>query len=161
VAHLLEELQVQGPKMKRIIAAIDGSETSSRVVDFAAELAIKFAAELFLIDVVDHGWPPEWALAEYVRPEHSFRAMAEFAESIARESIKRARAQADERGVTEIRQEVRFGDPAEEILKFREEVNADTIVVGSRGHGRLGGLLLGSVSQKLASLAPCSVVIVR
>ena len=147
--------------MKGIIAAIDGSETSSRVVDFATDLAEKFGTKLFLLDVVDHGWPPEWALAEYAKPEQSVRAMAEFAESIARESVKRARMQAIERGVREIREEVRFGDPAEEILKFCEEVNADIIIVGSRGHGRLGGLLLGSVSQKLASLAPCSLVIVR
>lgn len=147
--------------MKRIIAAIDGSETSSRVIAFAAKVSVKFGAELFLLAVVEHGWPPEWALAEYARPENSLRAMAEFAESVARESIKRARAQAAECGATQIRQEVRFGDPAEEILKFREEVNADTIVVGSRGHSRLSALLLGSVSQKLASLAPCSVVIVR
>lgn len=147
--------------MKRIVAATDGSETSSRVIAFAAEASVKFGAELFLLAVVEHGWPPEWALAEYARPENSLRAMAEFAELVARESIKRARAQAVECGATEIRQEVRFGDPAGEILKFREEVAADTIVVGSRGHSRLGGLLLASVSQKLAGLAPCSVVIVR
>jgi nucleotide-binding universal stress UspA family protein len=38
---------------------------------------------------------------------------------------------------------------------------ADLIVVGSRGHGRLAGLLLGSVAQKVVSLAPCPVVVVR
>jgi nucleotide-binding universal stress UspA family protein len=35
------------------------------------------------------------------------------------------------------------------------------VVVGSRGHGRLVGLLLGSVTQRVISLAHCPVVVVR
>jgi nucleotide-binding universal stress UspA family protein len=37
---------------------------------------------------------------------------------------------------------------------------ADILVIGRRGHSRLAGLLLGSVSQKLTSLAPCKVMVV-
>ncbi len=40
------------------------------------------------------------------------------------------------------------------------DARADAVFMGRRGRGRLQGLLLGSVSQKLASLAPCMVVIV-
>ncbi len=52
-------------------------------------------------------------------------------------------------------------DPDAEILDFAREHAIDLIVVGSRGRGRLPGLVLGSVSQKLASHAPCSVLIAR
>ena len=42
----------------------------------------------------------------------------------------------------------------QEIITIAQDRRADLIVVGSRGHGRLAGLLLDSVAQKLISLAP-------
>jgi nucleotide-binding universal stress UspA family protein len=52
-------------------------------------------------------------------------------------------------------------DTALEITDFALANDVDLIVVGSRGRGRLPGLLLGSVSQKLATHASCSVLIAR
>ncbi len=147
--------------MKRILAAVDGSEASMRAVELAADLATKFQAELVLIDVVEHGSPPDWALAEYVRLDQIPGDMGQFAESFARDALEKARAQAVARGAGPVRSEIRFGDPAQEILKFREETEADAIIIGSRGRGRLAGVLLGSVSQKIASQAPCMVAIAR
>lgn len=46
------------------------------------------------------------------------------------------------------------------IIEAAERGNADAIVIGRRGRGRLAGLLLGSVSQKVVTLAPCPVVVV-
>ena len=54
----------------------------------------------------------------------------------------------------------RWGDPAETIIETVRREKANMLVVGRRGRGRLSGLLLGSVSQKLASLAPCIVIVV-
>jgi len=53
-----------------------------------------------------------------------------------------------------------MGDPTALILKKASALHADAIVAGKRGRGQLSGLLLGSVSQKLVTLAPCPVVIV-
>ncbi|HET7486708.1 MAG TPA: universal stress protein [Acidimicrobiales bacterium] len=51
------------------------------------------------------------------------------------------------------------GDPAAALIAKGE--GADLVVVGSRGHGGFTGLLLGSVSHKVADHAPCPVAIVR
>ena len=71
-----------------------------RAVVLAAELSAKFQAELILIDVVEHGEPPGWALAEYVRLDHMRGSMPQLAESFARDAVKKARTEAETRQPT-------------------------------------------------------------
>ncbi|MEM4422438.1 universal stress protein, partial [Pyrobaculum sp.] len=56
---------------------------------------------------------------------------------------------------------VRSGTPATEILNYAEEKGVDLIVMGSRGLSALQRLVLGSVSQAVASRARVPVLIVR
>jgi len=51
-------------------------------------------------------------------------------------------------------------DPADLIADVAKEADADVIVVGTRGHGRVDGMLLGSVTQRLLHVAPCPVLAV-
>jgi nucleotide-binding universal stress UspA family protein len=53
------------------------------------------------------------------------------------------------------------GDAAESIIDVARTHESDLIVMGSRGLGRLAGMLLGSTSQKVVAHAPCPVLIVR
>jgi nucleotide-binding universal stress UspA family protein len=53
------------------------------------------------------------------------------------------------------------GPPAPAILRVAAEDGCDLIVIGSRGHGQLTGLLLGSVSSAVAQRARCPVLIVH
>jgi nucleotide-binding universal stress UspA family protein len=61
----------------------------------------------------------------------------------------------------EIHTDLIEGDAAETIIEVAKTRNSDLFVMGSRGLGRLAGLLLGSTSQKVLSHAPCPVLIVR
>ena len=74
--------------------------------------------------------------------------------------LSRARKRVRRGGVSAVRTLSGWGDPAEAIIDVVKREKADILVVGRRGRSRLSRLLLGSVSQKLASLAPCKVVIV-
>jgi nucleotide-binding universal stress UspA family protein len=49
---------------------------------------------------------------------------------------------------------------AHAIAEVAREVEADTIVAGTRGHAPVAGLLLGSVTQRLLHIAPCPVLVV-
>jgi nucleotide-binding universal stress UspA family protein len=55
----------------------------------------------------------------------------------------------------------RRGEPSHEILAVAAEVKADLIVMGSRGLGQIGGLILGSVSERVLHRANIPVLIVR
>jgi nucleotide-binding universal stress UspA family protein len=148
--------------MQRILVAVDGSVPSLNAVDFAADLASKYGAELILLTVVPHLSPElDPAVEEYARLEHVQVREAELSLTMADSVLDNARRKARARGITRISAEPSFGDPAQAIIAVARDQQADLIVVGSRGHGRLAGLLLGSVAQKVISLAHCPVVVVR
>jgi nucleotide-binding universal stress UspA family protein len=148
--------------MKRILVGVDGSPASLKAVELAADLAAKYNAQLTLLTVVSRSPPAvDPAFGEYARIEHIQEPPTEFAHAAAEQVLDRAREVAGAKGATPIEAEPAFGDPTRELIAEAEDRNADLVVVGSRGHGRLSGLLLGSVAQKLVSHAPCPVLVVR
>ena len=85
--------------------------------------------------------------------------IGEALDMLANQILTAAKTRAERLGIS-IRLRSAWGDPAQSIIETAARESTDTLVVGRRGRGRLAGLLLGSVSQKIASLAPCTVVIV-
>jgi nucleotide-binding universal stress UspA family protein len=148
--------------MKRILVGVDGSPASLKAVELAADLAKKCGAEITLLTVVPRSPPAvDAGYEEYARIEHIQEPPKEFVVAAAEKVLDRARRMAVAKGATPIAAESAFGDPTRELIAEAEDRNADLVVVGSRGHGRLAGLLLGSVAQKLVSHAPCPVLVVR
>ena len=80
---------------------------------------------------------------------------------IAEKVVKTAAEVATKSGVGEVVTLVRKGDAASQILETAEAEGADTIVLGSHGHGTLKGLLIGSVSTKVTAHAECTCITVR
>ena len=77
-----------------------------------------------------------------------------------RRSWRRPRDLIKSAGVATAAIESRSGDVARTILEIARERPVDVIVVGKRGTGQLSGLLLGSISQKLVSVAAYPVTVV-
>ena len=75
--------------------------------------------------------------------------------------MNHAKSLAKEHGATKVRGFVKSGRPSKVIVKFGKDKEADLIVVGTRGtHSDTDGMLLGSVSHRVASLAKCPVLVV-
>lgn len=141
--------------MQHVIAATDGSACAGRAIDLAAALAKATGATLLIVTVQgDRSAEDVHSLA---RAEGS---AGEALEILANETLREASERAARVGAPSIQCRMCWGDPAEVIVATAGREHADAIVVGRRGRGRLTGLLLGSVSQKLVALAPCTVVVV-
>jgi nucleotide-binding universal stress UspA family protein len=148
--------------MKTILVATDGSANSDKAVDFAAELAVKFEADLILLTAArDADSVVDVEFAAYAREEHLQMGTSDLALAAAEAVLAGARLRAQAKGVKRMSTEATLGDPAHRIIDVATARHADLIVVGSRGHGRLGGLLVGSVSQKVLSHAHCAVAVIR
>lgn len=141
--------------MKRIIVATDGSPGANRAVDMAARVAKASCADLSILTVGGNVTG-----AELRRLASTDGDLSKTLTSAATQVLERAGKRARRFGLVGVKLRCEWGDPAETIIDTVRREKADIIVVGRRGRTRLSGLLLGSVSQKVASLAPCTVMVV-
>ena len=146
---------------KKKLIPFDGSEHSKKAILFAADVAQQHLSELFLVHVVkDKDIPPE--VLEYIESEKINGGIGKVSAKLISEGIMRAaQNQLQEMGLKITKSMVFRGDPAEEILQFAKNNDIDMIVIGSRGLGKIKGLLLGSVSSKVCQLAECTCVTVK
>jgi nucleotide-binding universal stress UspA family protein len=135
---------------KTIVWATDGSETAARALPYALGLAEPDQAKL----VVVH------AREIFVGRGGAYPVLAD--ESELRETISRQVKDLRSGGLdaTFIVRTCSASQAAHTIAKIAEEVEADLIVVGTHGYGRVAGLLLGSVTQGLLHAGVCPVLAV-
>jgi len=138
---------------EKILLAVDGSEHALHAARMAGDLARSLQSQVVRI-VVAYGPIPAY-LGE---PNMQAAIDASLKESnLILESAMLAVGNVQ----GEIHTELIEGSPAEAIIAVARTRASDVIVMGSRGMGTLGGLLLGSTSQKVISHAPCPVLIIR
>ena len=139
--------------MKRILIATDGSDPALEAVEFL-DLAAEQDAEVTFVQVappldraVANGFGIPVALPHHV-DETDRRPVVEAAELAA------------ERGLS-AHSKVLVGLPVDEIVAYADSIDADLIVVGSRGRGAIASAVLGSVSRGVLHEARRPVLVVR
>jgi nucleotide-binding universal stress UspA family protein len=136
----------------KVIWATDGSAHADRAMAPAVEVANGDGAELHVVHVV------EKMVSGRASGMDAFGNEDEIKAKVRRQATEIAR----ENGIKTVvhvvaGQTMKIGDA---ICDVADQADADLIVVGTRGHGSVGALMLGSVTQRLLHISPCPVLAV-
>ncbi len=136
-----------------ILIGYDGSAHGKKALEYGIDFAMHTGAELTIVTVFS-------PVPDYLGSPQYDEIVAKLTHQ-AQQTAAMAAEQAQACGVSKVRVEVLQDHAAEGILRVAETRGSDCIVVGSRGLGTMSGLLLGSVSDKLAHHAKVPVLIVK
>lgn len=153
--------------MKKILVAVDGSQSAQKAAKKAAELADQLKAEVTLIHVYTESAqiPVNQfnEVASYLSAETLDSIMEQQEDTIKEERQKILDQDAEffaEKGI-KADKVLLHGDPADEVCDYAKENNYDLIVVADKGHGKVERFLLGSISDKIVRHAKTSVMVVK
>jgi nucleotide-binding universal stress UspA family protein len=145
-------------QLKNVVVGIDGSDESLEAVERAVNI---FALDKRDVQVTVVNVVSVTGIFKYVSPA-SFVASVEDNLMMSGEALlAQANKKLNDLGVKNVQTKLKDGDPVTEILKVVSEVHADLIVVGGQGRSALERFLVGGVSSKLATHAPCSTAVFK
>jgi len=145
----------KGATMKKILIALDGSPASDEAVEFGVQLAAEQDAEVTFVHVVrpfDVIPMSCFGLAAGAGPHTVTKEE--------RQPLLEAKAAAEQHGVRATAKLV-VGNAVDKIVTCADDLDVDLIVIGSRGHGALTSVLLGSVSRGVLSESKRPVAIIH
>jgi nucleotide-binding universal stress UspA family protein len=155
--------QEPGLRFHRILVAVDGSEGSAQASEAAVDLAEKFNAQLFVLNVF-RGYPEYMTLFPSAPSPsgEAIQAYESYARKAALEVVGRTLSMAEKKGVKAKPQTSEtVGSVVQAITDYAASEKIDLIVMGTRGMGGFKKMLLGSVSNGVVTHAQCAVLVVR
>ena len=145
---------------KKILVAIDGSPYSDKAAEEAVRMAAgnrsQFKSKVFALLVVPNAQSSSYSDFVPVKPLTETEQWEELRKRIFY-IVEKSAAEYD----VPLEMIVEAGEPADKLVEFAKQEEIDVIVIGSSGKGFLERRLKGSVSRRVAELAPCSVYLVR
>ena len=135
---------------KTIIWATDGSRAAEQSLPYAKGLAMAGHARLIVVHVDEFSVGKGGGYSIYVDEPETEAAIRRRVEELKREGLDASLQTSREL----------MGGAAHVIADIAKQEQADLIVAGTRGHGPVAGLLLGSVTHRLVQIAQCPVLVV-
>jgi nucleotide-binding universal stress UspA family protein len=153
---------------KRLLIPLDGSRFGSRALTTAIEIAKRFNAEIFLLQVIKPAAPipPAMGMTGTGSPAEVKISMEVAAAedkrnaSLAKQYLSRKTRELRSRGIKASYQAV-IGEPADTIMKLARRKKSDLIIMSSHGKGGLKRAILGSVTDEVIRKAGKPVLVVR
>jgi nucleotide-binding universal stress UspA family protein len=139
-------------RANKIVVGTDGTDSSTAAVRWAAREAVRRGMPLRIVHAFD--W--EWQSARFDAGAEYIDVARQLADAVTAAAADQARAVAP---TVSLDADAIIGHAVPQLLECAED--AELVVLGNRGRGGFASLLLGSVSQRVATHAPCPVVVVR
>lgn len=149
---------------KHVIVAYDGSEHSEYALEWYAQNMHKAGNHIILLHVPelnDMLHSTRWANSVYVFDREVLESMLQEEQKRIQKDLERFAEKLKSLGLGGKVKSIAAAKPGEGIAKEAESVNAELVVVGSRGQGAVRRTLLGSVSDYLVHHVHCPVLVVK
>lgn len=146
---------------KKILVAIDGSQSAEHALNFGLDLAKKYSAEVLIATVIDSPNSSLVAKGMFYAPnttEDYLNKLRKFQQKILLDALNRSKKNNPKLKVTT---KLLQGRPADKIVETAREGAFDLIIIGNSGLGGIKEYILGSVSDRIADHASTPVLIVK
>ena len=148
-------------RIRKILVAYDGSPQSKEALDWAIDLSLPSKAQVCVAKVIEAMSIGEMTTLYEAGSSDDLVAYIEEVKETDRRLLEDAMATVGQRKGVAITTALLNGNIAAALIKYAKENDMDMIVAGTKVHGVLEGLLMGSVTRNLVSLSPLPVLVVK
>jgi nucleotide-binding universal stress UspA family protein len=147
--------------LKKILVAVDGSNSCFRGMEIAAAIAKKFHSQVTVVHVISHDFMHPELKAHHQLPSLVLAELDKTYEKAGRKILRGAEEYFKEEKIDVISELVRAEDPAEKILQSTEEPGYDLLILGNVSEIQARRFSLGSVTEKISLHAKIPVLIAK
>jgi nucleotide-binding universal stress UspA family protein len=150
-------VHVKEPEFFRIVVPLDGSPRGATAMPYAKAMARKSGSQLFLVDVVTSVYKTYGAVKYAADFE---KQLSETLRKEAQEYFNTITPELEKEGIS-FRSDIISGSPADSILRYAEENNADLITISTHGWSGVKRFIMGSVTQQIIHSSNIPVLVIR
>ena len=147
-------------KIKKIMVAVDFSEYSNKVTDYAGRLAEDLDAELVFVNVINQR---DVSMVEKVTAYTDKLSVKGYVNDLKKLRNEEMQKILQETNCTRIpnRFIIKIGVPFAELIETAKQEKADLVVMGAKGRGNIAGILYGSQAEKMFRHCPVPLLSIR